>query len=366
MKARDLHRDAFVFDAHTDVPTRLYVGPADLSERLPDGHVDLPRLREGGVDALIFALFIPAPLGPEAGLQHARELFAKLREQLRPGELELAVSVEDIRRAKRHGAVAAVTGLENGRPLTVPGALEECAGMGVRVVTLTHQATHEWCDACTDEPRHGGLSEEGVGIVREMARFAMLPDISHVSDVAALQCLEVAKGPVVASHSSARAICNHPRNLPDELIREVARRGGLVMANAYAAFLDDQAARVNGERMKKIWPLAAEVKTWDRDGLLQFAAARQEVLEDNPLPPVPLTVYVDHLIHVIEVAGEEHVGIGTDFDGIDTPPLGLEDVSQMPNLTEVLLDRGVDEAGVRLILGENFLRVLGEAERVAG
>lgn len=366
MNARDLHRDAFVFDAHTDVPTRLYVGPADLSERLEDGHVDLPRLREGGVDALIFALFIPAPLDPQAGLEHARELFALIREQLRPGELELAVSVEEMRRAKDRGAVAAVLGLENGRPLSVPGALKEFADMGVRVVTLSHQATHEWCDACTDETRHGGLSEEGVRIVREMARFAMLPDISHVSDAAALACLEVAKGPVVASHSSARAVCNHPRNLPDELVREVARRGGLVMANAYAAFLADQAARVNGERIKKIWPLAEEVKAWDREGLLQFAAARQEVLEENPLPPVPLTVYVDHLIHLIEVAGEEHVGIGTDFDGIDAPPLGLEDVSQMPNLTEVLLDRGVDEAGVRLILGENFLRVLGEAERVAG
>jgi len=366
MDPQSFHRDCLVFDGHTDVPTRLYAGPADLSQRLADGHVDLPRLREGGVNALIFALFIPAPMTPERGLEHARELLALVREQLRPWELELAVSVEEIRRAKHRVAVAAVLGLENGRPLSVPGALEEFARMGVRVVTLTHQATHEWCDACTDEPRHGGLSEKGIGIVRDMARFGMVPDVSHVSDAAALQVLTVARGPVVASHSSARALCNHPRNLPDDLVREVARRGGVVMANAYSAFLDDEAARVNGERLKKIMPLTAGIREWSRQELLDFVAARQEVLEENPLPPVPLAVYVDHLIHLVELVGEEHVGIGTDFDGIDSPPQGLEDVAQMPNLTEVLLDRGVDEAGVRLILGENFLRVLGEAERLAG
>jgi len=366
MSASSFHRDCLVFDGHTDTPTRLYVGPADLSERLDDGHVDLPRLREGGVDALIFALFIPAPLDPERGLQHARDLLARVREQLRPGELELAVSVDDIRRAEREGAVAAVLGLENGRPLTVPGALEEFTRMGVRVVTLCHQSSHEWCDSSTDAPRHGGLTEEGIGIVREMARFGMVPDISHVSDDAALQTLAMAKGPVVASHSSARALCDHPRNLTDDLVREVARRGGLVAANVYVGFLDDEAARAHGARSKLIGPLAAEVETWDEDSLRRFGAARQEVLEAHPLPPVPLSVYVDHLIHLIELAGEEHVGVGTDFDGIDRAPEDLEDVSQMPNLTEALLARGVDKAGVRLILGGNFLRVLGEAERLAG
>jgi membrane dipeptidase len=234
------------------------------------------------------------------------------------------------------------------------------------VVTLCHQSSHEWCDSSTDAPRHGGLTEEGIGIVREMARFGMVPDISHVSDDAALQTLAMAKGPVVASHSSARALCDHPRNLTDDLVREVARRGGLVAANVYVGFLDDEAARAHGARSKLIGPLAAEVETWDEDSLRRFGAARQEVLEAHPLPPVPLSVYVDHLIHLIELAGEEHVGVGTDFDGIDRAPEDLEDVSQMPNLTEALLARGVDKAGVRLILGGNFLRVLGEAERLAG
>lgn len=366
MSTLEFHRDCLVFDAHTDVPTRLYSAPADLSRRLDDGHVDLPRLREGGVDALVFALFVPAPMDPQRGLEHVRDSWDLVREQLRPGELEQAVSVDEIRSAERRGAVAVVLGLENGRPLTVPGAMDECARIGIRVVTLCHSASHEWCDASTDEPRHGGLSEEGVDRVREMARHGMVPDISHVSDDAALQTLAVAKGPVIASHSSARALCDHPRNLSDDLVREVARRGGMVMANAFVGILDPEGVRAHRARAKRVGPLAAKIESWDRESLLRFVAERRQVYLDLPLPAVPLGVYVDHLMHFVELVGEEHVGIGTDFDGIDRAPDDLDDVSQMPNLTEALLARGVDKAGLRLILGENFLRILGEAERVAG
>src|SRR5947208_16135891 len=195
----DLHREALVIDGHTDVPTRLWEEPADLSRRLTDRQVDLPRLRAGGVDALVFALYVPAPLDPEPGWEHAQELYRLSTGALIPGQLAQVASAKDLESAARRGEVAVLFGLENGRPLTVPGALEECARMGVRYVTLTHWASHEWCDASTDAPAHGGLSGEGVKIVREMVRRGILPDLSHVSDDAVRHVLEVSPVPVIAS-----------------------------------------------------------------------------------------------------------------------------------------------------------------------
>src|SRR5215218_2934274 len=246
----DLHREALVIDGHTDVPPRLWEEPADLSQRLTDRHIDLPRLREGGVDALVFALYVPAPLDPERGWEHAKELYRLSTEALIPGQLVQVAAAKDLETAARRGEVAVVFGLENGRPLTVAGALDECARMGVRYVTLTHWATHEWCDASNDEPRHKGLSGEGEGIVWKMSKLGILPDVSHVSDDAVRNVLDVAPGPVIASHSSARALCDHPRNLPDDLIREIARKGGIVMANSYPAFVDRKASQADTERGK--------------------------------------------------------------------------------------------------------------------
>jgi membrane dipeptidase len=232
-------------------------------------------------------------------------------------------------------------------------------------VTLTHWASHEWCDASTDEPCHGGLSEEGVKIVREMNRLGVLPDLSHISDDAVRHVLDVSKAPPLASHSSARALCDHPRNLPDELVKEIAERDGLIMANTYPAFVGQEASRVEKERMARLKP---ELEAMDEDYLREPGKhwrERERLLLDNPLPRVPLSTFVDHIIHLIDLGGEEHVGIGTDFDGISEPLEGFEDVSRFPSLTAALLERGVDKAGVRLILGENFLRVLRRAEQLA-
>jgi membrane dipeptidase len=357
------HEDCLVLDGHTDVPTRLWESPVSLTERHSDRHVDLPRLREGGVDALVFAFYIPASLTPEKGWEHARELHRISVEHVEavPG-MEIAVSAEDVRRAWHRGVVAVLFGLENGRPLTLPGTLDACVKMGIRYVTLTHMGSHEWCDASTDEPRHGGLSSAGEGIVWEMVRRGIVPDVSHVSDAAVLHVLEVSRIPVVASHSSARALCDHPRNLPDNLVREIARKGGLVMANSYPAFVCAQASQADRKRGQEVREellameeaYMADPRTWSQVHARMFA--------ERPLPEVPLSLYVDHLIHLIGLAGEEHVGIGTDFDGIPDVLAGLEDVSRFPNLTAALLERGVDKAGVKLILGENFLRVLEKAE----
>jgi membrane dipeptidase len=361
----DLHREALVIDGHTDVPTRLWESPADLSQRQTDRHVDLPRLQEGGVDALVFALYVPASLDAERGWEHALELYRISTAALIPGKLVQVASGEDLQRAVWRGEIAVLFGLENGRPLTVPGALDHCAKIGVRYVTLTHWASHEWCDASTDEPRHHGLSAQGEEIVWRMSRLGILPDVSHVSDEAVLNVLDVSPGPVIASHSSARALCDHPRNLPDDLVREIAKKGGLVMANSYPAFVDPEASRVDAERGKELRPeLEASMEEYLRDPQ-KVSQEHQRLFAERPLPKVPLAVYVDHLIRLIELAGEEHVGIGTDFDGIPDTLEGLEDVSKFPNLTAALLERGVDKAGVKLILGANFLRVLLEGERVA-
>lgn len=362
----NLHQEALVIDGHTDVPTRLWEEPADLSQPLTDRHVDLPRLRAGGVDALVFALYVPAALEPEPGWEHAQELYRLSAAALIPGQLVQVASADDLERSVRRGEVAVLFGLENGRPLTVPGALDGCARMGVRYVTLTHWASHEWCDASTDEPRHGGLSGEGEAIVHRMSGMGILPDVSHVSDAAVLHVLDVAPGPVIASHSSARALCDHPRNLPDHLIREIARKGGIVMANSYPAFVGPEAARADTERGKEI---KEEMKATEEEYLRnprQLWKERFRLVADRPLPKVPLALFVDHLVHLVEQAGEEHVGIGTDFDGIPDVLEGFEDPSKFPDLTAALLDRGIDKAGVKLILGGNFLRALREGERAAG
>jgi len=221
-----------------------------------------------------------------------------------------------------------------------------------------------------DDPRHGGLSDAGVKLVREMRRRGILTDVSHVSDDAVLHVLDALRGPVVASHSSARARCDHPRNLSDGLVQEIARRGGVVMANSYPAFVDPEAARANARRLEPVLPVLAEIQAaasaGDDPDPRQVHARLEGLLKDQALPPVPLAAYVDHLVHLVEVAGEDHVGVGTDFDGITDTLDGFADVSRFPALVEALLDRGLPAAAIKLILGENFLRLLADAERRAG
>lgn len=366
-RAMGFHDDCLVLDGHTDVPTRLWECPVDLGLPQKDRHVDLPRLRQGGVDGLVFALYIPPMLSPERGWEHALALHAATERALAPlaGKMEIVTTAEDVRRAAWRGVVGVLIGLENGRPLTVPGALDACVQLGVRYVTLTHNGTHEWCDAATDAATHGGLSRAGEQIVRDLNRRAIVPDVSHVSDDAVLHVLEVSKAPVIASHSSARALCGHPRNLPDGLVREIARRDGVVMANSYPAFIDPAAAQADRERGPLVRPLLQESEESYMADPGKHWEERARLFVDRPLPEVPLDRLVDHLIHLIDLGGEEHVGIGSDFDGIPDTLKGFEDPSRFPDLTAALLERGVDRTGARLILGENFLRVLRQAEQVA-
>lgn len=360
-----LHRESIVIDGHTDLPTRLFHRPGDLGERLTEGHLDLPRLSEGGVTAIAAALFVPSFLDPERGWRHLLDLHRLTEERLRPGELERVTTAEEIRRAKQAGVAGVLYAVENGRPLTSEKRLRECAALGVRYVTLTHFASHEWCDASTDEPRWGGLSDEGVRRVREMRRLGILADVSHVSDDAVLHTLDALRSPVVASHSSCRALCGHPRNLPDGLVRDIARYGGVVMANTYPAFVADAAAEANRRRTAAVLPRLEEMAAAPEPDLRALEDAWHAAAAADPLPPVPLAAFVDHVMRLVELAGEEHVGIGTDFDGITEVLDGFGDASEWPDLTAALLARGLSPPAVRWVLGESFLRVLADAERRA-
>jgi membrane dipeptidase len=199
-----------------------------------------------------------------------------------------------------------------------------------------------------------------------MSRLGILPDVSHVSDEAVLNVLDVSPGPVIASHSSCRALCDHPRNLPDDLIREIARKGGLVMANSYPAFVSPQASKADSKRGKEVKSVLQETEEEYLRNPQKLWKERSRLFDDRPLPKVPLSAFVDHIVRIVELGGEEHAGIGTDFDGIPDTLEDLEDVAKFPNLTAALLERGLDASGVKLILGGNFLRVLREGERVAG
>jgi membrane dipeptidase len=350
-------RPLFVFDGHTDLPTRLWEAPCDLAQRNAGGHVDLPRLREGGVGGLVLALYVPVHLGAEEGLAHAERLHALTSAQLAPGALEAVTSPQALDAAVARGAVGGVFGLENGRPLLLPGALERLLALGVRLVTLTHVGSHEWCDAAGDDEVHGGLSPAGEEIVRRLNQAGVIVDVSHVSDRAVEHVLEVSAAPVIASHSSARALCAHPRNLTDGLARAIAARGGLVMAMAFPAFLDPVAEAANRARMERLGEAMRALAEAYADRPVELAAARLRLLAGHPQPAVPLAVYVDHLLHLLAVVGEEAVGIGTDFDGIPETPVGFEDVSRFPALVAALRERGVGEDVLRLVLGENFRRV---------
>ncbi|HYY42456.1 MAG TPA: membrane dipeptidase, partial [Pyrinomonadaceae bacterium] len=232
-------------------------------------------------------------------------------------------------------------------------------------MTLTHNNTNDWADSSRDQPKHNGLTEFGREVVREMNRIGMLVDVSHVSDKTMSDVLDISTAPIIASHSSARALANHPRNIPDELLRRIAKNGGVVMVNFYPAFISQtyaDADRARDERLKaQRDALQAQYKTDPK----RLSAELQKLNEANPIPKVPLSVLIDHFDHIAKVAGIDHVGIGSDFDGVPDLPTGMEDIAHLPNITYELLKRGYSERDVRKVLGENFLRVMAAAERVA-
>jgi len=370
-RALQIHRRAIVIDTHNDITTTMANNFFDLGGNPPTPYrTNIERMKKGGLTAEFFSLYI-RPWYVENGGSARRTLDmidAVYRAVERhPRDLMIATSVADIRRAKQQGKIACLMGIEGGHAIEDSLAtLREFHRLGVRYMTLTWNNTNNWADAGRGEKKYGGLNDFGREVVREMNRLGMLVDVSHVSDETMSDALDVSKAPIIASHSSARAISNVPRNIPDDLLRRIAKNGGVVHINFYSGFVDTDTytaqSRARDERLKAQQD-AIDAKY--KDDPERRAEESDKLEQANPLPPLPLSKLMDHFEHVIKVAGIDHVGIGADFDGANDMPQGAEDVSMLPNITYELLKRGYSETDIRKVLGGNTLRAMAEAERVA-
>jgi membrane dipeptidase len=370
-RARRLHQQQPVIDGHNDLPWEIRVnGHSDLETMNPDAalpaqHTDVARLKAGGVGGVFWAAYVPvetmghAP-GPARVALEQIDLIRRMAE--RSPDMELAVTAADVERIQRQRKIAALIGIEGGHAIENSlGALREFYALGVRYMTLTHTSTIDWADAATDEEKHGGLTRFGEEVVREMNRLGMLVDLSHVSPGTMSDALRVSQAPVIFSHSSARAIADVPRNVPDSILARVKENGGVVMVNFYSGFVDPAAVALTRQ--------SYEVTNRAREQYPNDAAARDRHVAEwraaNPMPRGTIALVADHVDHLVKVAGIDHVGYGSDYDGVTSLPVGLDDVSRFPYLTAELLRRGYSDADVRKILGGNILRAMRQAEAVA-
>lgn len=371
-EALRIHREALLIDGHNDLPWQ-FREKADLSFRKIDLrqsqkklglHTDIPRLVEGGVGAQFWAAFVPADTRKKgASVRMTLEQIDVIKRMVAayPDTFEMAYTADDIVRVRKKGKIASLIGVEGGHSIDNSlGVLRMLYALGVRYMTLTHSETLDWADSATDEAKHHGLTEFGEQVVREMNRLGMLVDISHVSAETMRHALRVTKAPLIASHSSAYALADHPRNVPDDVLRLVKKNDGVVMVNFYSGFIVPEAARLTrnmfemGRDLRKKYPEERE-----------FQAALKQWRKEHPIPAGSVHHVVDHIEHIIAVAGVDHVGLGSDFDGINSVPKQLEDVSCYPYITQELLNRGHGKEDILKILGGNLLRVLRRAEAVA-
>jgi len=370
-RARKLHFSSIVVDTHDDTTQRFLDGKFDLGTRSSTGSIDIPRMREGNLSAIFFSIWMPSKVtGPEA-VDRALVQIDAVREQVRKhsNDMVLATTAAEVREARKQGKIAALMGVEGGHMINSNlGVLRSYAALGVRYMTLTHSGNDEWADSSTDKPAHNGLTEFGKDVVREMNRLGVIVDISHVSDKTFYDALEVSKAPLFASHSSCRAICDAPRNMTDQMMKDLAAKGGVVQINYHVGFLSQEfrnAEKADPEINKAI---SAEVtkRCGDNEGcqLIEGDRLTREYVEQGKLPRVEFGKIIEHIEHAVKVAGVDHVGLGSDFDGANMP-YGMEDATKLPKLTEALLQKGYSEGDVRKILGENTLRVMTEVERIS-
>ncbi len=369
-KALEIHRKSIVVDTHNDVLSYMTDDNYDLGvSSVGKYHTDLARMKQGGLTAEFFSVYIDKKYAVEGG--SARRALDMIDYTYRaaekyPNELIMAYSTADIRKAKKQKKIAALMGIEGGHAIEDSlMALRDFYRLGIRYMTLTHNNTNNWADACCDTAKHNGLSEFGKEVVREMNRLGMLVDVSHVSDKTMNDVLDVSKAPVIASHSSARALADRTRNIPDDLLRRIAQNGGVVMINFYPGFIDKNVIEAGKARDARLKPQTDALKEQYKNDPKKLEEETNKLLAANPLPSTPLSALLDHFDYVAKVAGVDHVGVGSDFDGIPSLPVGMEDISKLPNLTYELLKRGYSEKDVRKILGENFMRAFSQAERVS-
>ena len=373
-RASRLHQESIVVDLHMDTPQRLLDLDFDLGSRASTGHVDIPRMKEGGIDAAFFAIYVEMErFGGTSATKRALRLIDAVYAQVarHADQITMARSASDIRAAHRQGKVAVLMGMEGGTPIADDlGLLRNFHRLGVRYMTLTHGVANNWVDSSTYPSRHDGLTDFGKDVVREMNRLGMMVDVSHISDKAFYDVLGTSQAPVIASHSSARALTNVPRNMTDDMIRALAQTGGVVHVNYYTEFLDQNFANArarfksDAEFHARSKALSDQFRDDDRSEPAFEAQMRLFAEYDARVPRVSWERIVDHIDHMVKLVGADHVGLGSDFDGANMPE-GMDDISCLPRITQALLDRGYSEDDIRNILGENTLRVMDEVERAA-
>ncbi len=375
-----LHRDAAVVDMHCDTIARALAGE-DLARDLPKGHIDVPKLERGAVDLQVFACFAPPPANDLEKAKSSNRVFAQIEAvhklvEKNPDDLALVTSVQEAGAARGAGKTGVLIGIEGGYAIESDLVLlREFYRAGVRLMTLTHWTATDWADASGDpEPVHGGLTEFGESVVAEMNRLGMIIDVSHVHDETFADVLRLSKAPVVASHSCARALAGHHRNLSDDMLKVLAEKNGVVGVNFWPGFLQDG----YDAKQTEIFGKTAADHGLPADRAAIFVAdpaVRDKFYADfrarwagvkKTLPPVDVKTVVDHIDHIVKVTGDaDHVGLGSDFDGLSETAAGLENAGLMPNITKELVRRGYKPEDVRKILGGNFMRVFAAVERAA-
>ena len=383
VRARKLHFSSLVIDTHADTTQRFLGGnfaadgsfrsdlKFDFAARDARGSVDIPRMREGGLGAIFFSIWIPSKIKGPIAVKRALEQIAAVHEQVRlhPADLAFATTASEIRAAHQQGKIAALIGVEGGHMINSDlGVLREFAAQGARYMTLTHSGNTEWADASGVAPAHHGLTPFGREVIHEMNRLGMMVDISHVSDKTFRDVLAISEAPLIASHSSCRAICDAPRNMSDAMIQALAAKRGVIEINYHVAFLSQEFRdaerrdpQINKSIEADVHRLCGEHEACE---LIEGDRITREFVERGKLPRVDWSKIIEHIDHAVKLVGAEHVGLGSDFDGANMP-YGMEDAGQLPKITEALLHRGYSEDDVRKILGENTLRLMAEVERVS-
>ena len=369
-RAKKLHAQCIVVDGHNDLPWVLRTKAAssfrqaDISKPQPKFHTDIPRLKKGGVGAQFWSAYPPASTRLNRSAAHyTLEQIDVVHRMVKryPETFEMAGTVADIRRIRKKGKIACLIGVEGGHAIENSiSLLRIYYGLGVRYMTLTHSDTLAWADSATDDPKSKGLSPFGEEVVREMNRLGMLVDISHVSVDTMKDALRVSKAPIIASHSSARAIAEHPRNVPDDVLKLVKKNGGVIMVNYFSGFVVPSSAK----QMAKMFNVRRELRKKfpkDRDFNREYTRWKRA----QKMDPGTIHDVVDHIDHIVKIAGVDHVGLGSDYDGVSLLPKQLDDVSTYPLITQELLNRGYTDEQVKKVLGENVLRALKGAEETA-
>src|ERR1700674_4240013 len=370
-RAKKLHFSSLVLDTHDDTTQRFFSKGFDIGKRNPDGHVDIPRMIDGGMNAIFFSIWIDGrTMGPPA-VQKALDQIDAVHENVRKNSRDMVLcrSAAEVKEAHKQGKIAALIGVEGGHMIGNDiRVLRMFGDLGVRYMTLSHFYNDEWADSSTDKPVHNGLTDFGKDIVREMNRQGIMVDISHVSDKTFYDALEVSKAPLIASHSSCRALCNHVRDMSDDMIKVLAAKGGVIQINYEKSFIDQAYKDASEKQSGGVVAIFDQLKKACGDDQECFGRKmgeqEKQATAEGKLPHVSWERIVDHIDHVVKLVGPDHVGLGSDFDGA-TMPEGMEDCSKLPKITEALMRKGYGDDDIRKILGGNTLRLMEQVERIS-